>query len=183
MTIPPGKKPRFKLRIQHRVYASPTLLVGQADANRLCLLAPTASLRRSLPRALGVKAAPTFRLHLGRNFMTETSIRRVMALTTLLAIALISTGAQARNCQKIGNQVFCDDGVSYQQIGNQTFGSDGSSSQQIGNQRFNNDGSSSQQIGNQRFNSDGSSSQRIGNQIFKSDGTSCQIIGNQMFCN
>jgi len=132
---------------------------------------------------LGFMAAPTFRLHFGRNFMTETSIRRVIAHTTLLAIALVSTGAQARNCQKIGNQVFCDDGVSYQQIGNQTFGSDGSSSQQIGNQRFNSDGSSSQQIGNQRFNSDGSSSQRIGNQIFKSDGTSCQIIGNQMFCN
>ena len=144
---------------------------------------PSGRLRRRLISTLGVKAAPIFRLHFGRNIMSATSLRRVTALTTLFAIALVSTGAQARNCQKIGNQVFCDDGVSYQQIGNQTFGSDGSSSQQIGNQRFYNDGSSSQQIGNQRFNSDGSSSQRIGNQIFNSDGSSCQIIGNQMFCN
>ena len=132
---------------------------------------------------LDVQGAPVSRLNFGRNIMSAKSIRRLTTLTTLLAIALFSAVAQARNCQKIGNQVFCDDGVSYQKIGNQTFGSDGSSSQQIGNQRFYNDGSSSQQIGNQRFNSDGSSSQRIGNQIFKSDGTSCQMIGNQVFCN
>ncbi len=116
-----------------------------------------------------------------RHHMFHRSIRLLGTLA--IAASLLSPAVHARNCQKIGEQVFCDDGTSYQRFGNQTFGSDGSSSTRIGNQRFNSDGSSSTDIGNQRFRSDGSSSQRIGNRIFNSDGTRCQIIGNQSFCN
>jgi hypothetical protein len=118
------------------------------------------------------------------------SMRRVLVMNKYLAaiassalVLLAPASGFARNCQKIGNTVVCDDGTSYNKIGNTTLGSDGSSSTQIGNTRFHSDGSSSQQIGNTRLNSDGSSSQRIGNTILKSDGTSCQIIGNQMLCN
>ncbi|MFA7241682.1 MAG: hypothetical protein WC091_16345 [Sulfuricellaceae bacterium] len=66
-------------------------------------------------------------------------------------VLLTPTSAFARNCQKIGNTVMCDDGTSYNKIGNTTLGSDGSSSTQIGNTRLNSDGSSSKEKGTLPF--------------------------------
>jgi hypothetical protein len=83
----------------------------------------------------------------------------------LLAIALISlaTIASAQNCQFLGNQTYCDNGLSGQRLGNTTYWNDGTSSQQMGNFTYNSDGSSSQRIGSFGYYSDGSSSQQIGN--------------------
>jgi len=110
------------------------------------------------------------------------------------AFILASTSAVGQTCQHLGNQVFCDNGVTGQRIGNQNFYSypdpqraaqQGlpSSSQDIGNTRFYNNGVTRQSIGNTDFYSNGNTRQQIGNTDFYSNGKTCQHIGNTTFCN
>lgn len=116
-----------------------------------------------------------------------------MRIVPAVALVLVSFSALAQNCQRIGNQTFCDNGVSSNQIGNSTFYNypderrarqQGlpSSSSQIGNTRFYDNGATATDIGNTRFFSDGSTRQRIGNTDFYSGGKTCRTIGTTRFC-
>lgn len=52
-------------------------------------------------------------------------------------LVIITNAAQAgSSCQRIGSQVYCDNGLTSQKIGNSTYFSNGVTWQQLGNQRF-----------------------------------------------
>ena len=116
-----------------------------------------------------------------------------MRIVLVAALVLVSSSALAQNCQRIGNQTLCDNGVSSSQIGNSTFYNypderrakqQGlpSSSSQIGNTRIYDNGASATDAGNTRFFSDGTTRQRIGNTDFYSNGKTCRTIGNTRVC-
>lgn len=44
-----------------------------------------------------------------------------MRVVLAAVVVLVSSSALAQNCRRIGNQIFCDNGVSSSQIGNSTF--------------------------------------------------------------
>ncbi len=74
--------------------------------------------------------------------------RTLFAVAAVVAIAVGSTSALAQtNCQMIGGQFNCSNGLSGQRIGNHTFYNDGTSAQRIGNQTIFNNGTTVLRLG------------------------------------
>ncbi len=110
------------------------------------------------------------------------TMKRLLALTFAVA-AFHAPLASAQTCQRFGNQVFCDNGVSSQRLGDTTYYNNGMTRQDLGNQSYYSNGASSQRIGNTEFYSNGTTRQRLGNTDFYSNGRTCQTINNVRYCN
>jgi hypothetical protein len=97
---------------------------------------------------------------------------------------MIASGAQAQNCQVVGNQI----------VGDQTLCSPGLVGPNPGTSEFwqgntnrsgayGSDGTSYQQLGNTKYFNNGTTSQTFGDVTYSSDGRVCQRIGGQITCN
>jgi hypothetical protein len=90
----------------------------------------------------------------------------------------VPCAAVAQTCQRIGNQVYCDNGPLSQQQGNTAPYNNGVTRQDLGNQPYYSTGPSSQQQ-----DKGGGPPQPLGNFNSFNNGKTCQTINYITYCN